>query len=185
MFSDDIPRMLFARIFRLTITGQGFGFGLTSKRRIRMLRNWKTGHPFGFSFSGTELKSHYAVLLEHEKMDAFVRVQYMDHGLMFSMGLSLFILAVIVTRNHKVDSFLQPFGFVGGLIFPLSTSMDAIENVFLLVMLSNPLEFSNWLGIAYSSFASAKLSLFFIGAVWLIIATIALRVKIRFLLVRR
>lgn len=63
--------------------------------------------------------------------------------------------------------------------------MDAIENAFLLVMLSNPLEFPNWLGIAYSSFASAKLSLFFIGVVWLIITTIAFRVKMRFLLVRR
>jgi hypothetical protein len=130
-----------------------------------------------FSFSGPELKSHYALLLDQGTMDAYLRLQYLDYGYMVSTGLLFFTLAVIVARKHKVGSFWRRFGFVGALIIPASASMDAIENVFLLVMLSSPLEFPDWLAIPYSSFASAKLALFILGILWLILIAIALVVS--------
>jgi len=128
------------------------------------------------TFSGPDLKSHYAVLLDQGTMDAYRMIQYLDYGLMFFSGLFFFTLFLTIARKHKDDSWRR-FGFLGAFLFPAGAGMDAIENIFLLVILSNPLEFPDWLAIAYSSFASAKWILFPIGSIWLILSVIALVVK--------
>lgn len=90
------------------------------------------------TFSGPELKSHYAVLLNEGTIDTYRIIQYLDYGLMFFGGLFFFILALYIARKQKDDSWRR-FGFLGAFFFPVSASMDAIENVFLLLMLSEPL----------------------------------------------
>lgn len=129
-----------------------------------------------FSFSGSELKSHYAILVNQGTIDTFITQQYLDYGLMFFTGLFFFILTLYVARKHKDDSWRR-FGFIGAFLFPAAACMDAIENASLLIMLSNPQGFPNWLAIVYSSFASIKVSLFVIGFIWLMLTLVALIVK--------
>jgi len=125
------------------------------------------------TFSGPELRSHHAVLLDQGTIGTYRMIQYLDYGLMFFTGLFFFILALYIARKHKDDSWRR-FGFIGALLFPASALMDAIENGFLLIMLSDPPGFPDWLAMAFSSFASAKWALFIIGMVWLILTAIAL-----------
>lgn len=132
---------------------------------------------FWFTFSGPELKSHYAILLDQGTMDTFIRMQYLDYGLMISTGLFFFMLAVVVARRHQLGSFWRRFGFITALILVASSLMDVFENATLLVMLSNPLKFPDWLAIVYSSFATAKVSLVSIVFVCWILTLIALVVS--------
>ena len=128
------------------------------------------------TFSGPDLKSHYAVLLNQGTIGTYRMIQYLDYGRMFFTGLFFSILALYIARKHKDDSWRR-FGFIGAFLFPASAGMDAIENIFLLVMLSDSLGFPDWLAMAFLSFASAKRALFIIGMVWLILTAIALVVK--------
>lgn len=130
-----------------------------------------------FTFSGQELKSHYSVLLEQGTMDTFIKVQYLDFGLMLFTGLALFLLAVIVARAHKTSVFWRRFGFLTAIILALSPIMDVFENIILLIMLSNPLGFPNWMAIAYSGFATLKVSFVSVGLIFLLIISIALAVS--------
>ena len=132
---------------------------------------------FWFTFSGPELKSHYAILLDQGTMDTFIRTQYLDYGLMISTGLFFFMMAVVVARPHQVNSFWRRFGFITALILVASSLMDVMENAILLIMLSNPLEFPDGLAIVYSSFATAKVSLVSIGFACWVLTLIALVVS--------
>ena len=91
---------------------------------------------FWFTFSGPELKSHYAILLDQGTMGTFIRAQYLDYGLMISTGLFFFMLAVVVARPHRVSSFWRRFGFITALILVASSLMDVMENATLLIMLA-------------------------------------------------
>ena len=58
-------------------------------------------------------------------------------------------------------------------LFPISGLMDAIENIVILIMLEDPLGFPDWLAYLYSGLALAKLVIFIIGIISLIIVSIA------------
>jgi hypothetical protein len=127
-----------------------------------------------FSFSGPELKSHYAMLIDRGTIDTFRIVQYLDYGLMLSTGIFLFLLTLIVSRQFIEGSFYRKSGFVAALLLAAAPIMDFLENAILLVMLSNPIDFSDWLAIAYSTFASAKVILVSMGLIMVIMLSVAI-----------
>jgi hypothetical protein len=130
-----------------------------------------------FTFSSETLKSHYSVLIEQKTLDTFISVQYFDFGLMLTTGIFLCILAVVVARKHEDNSFFRKFGFMATLIIAISSVMDLFENFILLIMLSNPMEFPEWMAIVYSGFATAKVSFVTVGLLFVIMSSVVLGVK--------
>jgi hypothetical protein len=134
---------------------------------------FRSGYPVSLfesqlAFSGPVIKEYHQVLLSLDTMDIYLNVQYLDYALMFFTGLFFFIAALLIARAHQANSFWRRVGLVGALITPAATLTDAIENIFLLMMLSAPLSFPDWLAIAYSLSAFVKLVLFVVGLLWLI-----------------
>ena len=140
---------------------------------------FRSGYPVSLfesqlAFSGPVIKEYHQVLLSLDTMGIYLNVQYLDYALMFFTGLFFFIAALLIARAHKDNSFWRRFGLVGALIIPAATLMDAIENIFLLMRLSAPLSFPNWLAVAYSLSAFIKLVLFVVGLLWLIASGLVL-----------
>ena len=140
---------------------------------------FRSGYPVSLfesqlAFSGPVIKEYHQVLLSLDTMDIYLNVQYLDYALMFFTGLFFFIAALLITRGHKDSIFWRRFGLIGALIIPAATLMHGIENIFLLVMLSAPLSFPDWLAIAYSLSALIKLVLFVVGLLWLIASGLVL-----------
>lgn len=126
------------------------------------------------AFSGTMMKAHHQTLIAQGTMDIYRNVQYLDFGLMLFTGLFLALSVLLVTTGHQTHTIWRRFGVIGAIIIFVPSIMDAIENCFLLIMLSNPLSFPNWLAIVYSSAALAKLVIFLIGGIWLIVSGLVL-----------
>ncbi len=130
-----------------------------------------------FTFSGEVLKSHYSVLIEQGNLNKFILVQYLDFGLMLTTGIFFFTLAVFVAGKHESTSFFRNFGFIAALVLAISPVMDFFENTVLLIMLSNPLDFPEWMAIVYSSFATAKVGFVTVGLLFVIVSSGVLGVK--------
>jgi hypothetical protein len=130
-----------------------------------------------FTFSGETLKSHYSVLIKQGTLNTFITVQYLDFGLMLTTGVFFFILAIVVARKHENNLFLRKYGFIAALVLAISPVMDLFENIFLIIMLSNPLEFPEWMAIVYSGFATAKVGFVTIGLLFVIMSSFVLGVK--------
>ena len=131
------------------------------------------------TFSGPELKSHHAQLLDRGTMDAYRVSLYLDYAfILLGYAPTFFILALRTARKHEDDRWRR-FGFIGAFLFLAAGCMDIMENSFLRLMLSEPEGFPNWLALAYSGFASLKWALLVIGSFWLIGVAFALRGKKR------
>lgn len=116
-----------------------------------------------FTFNAIELKSHYTLLIETETLSTFINVQYLDFGLMIFTGAFLFLIAVFIGRLHKNSSFWRRLGFTAAILMVLSSVMDFFENIVLLIMLSMPLTFPDWMAIVYSSLATLKVIFVSVG----------------------
>jgi len=92
---------VFAIFFNVITAGQ---LALTKYPETELIGPYPS---WWFTFSGPELKSHYAILIEQGTMETFRVVQYLDYGLMLSTGLFFFILALIIARQHKEGSFFR------------------------------------------------------------------------------
>jgi len=138
----------------------------------------KTGYPVQLivsqtRFSASMLKSDFSVLIEKGTLGDYILIQYLDVGIMISTAVFFTMLTLFFVRKIKSGSSWRKWGLWAALLFPISSLLDGIENTFLLIMLSNPLQFSDWLAISYSSSALLKLGLFVIGLICLIVIPIA------------
>ncbi|HEY0088803.1 MAG TPA: hypothetical protein VGB37_08165 [Candidatus Lokiarchaeia archaeon] len=111
------------------------------------------------SFSGKYMKNYYKNIgnLEQYRIGETV-----DYIFMVAYGSFTLSLAFIIARKFDIDSKWRKFGYIlvpGSLIM---ITCDAIENLFILMMLSDPSNFPDIWAIAHSTFALVK---------WIIILT--------------
>lgn len=124
-------------------------------------------------FNASKLKSDFSVLIDEGTLNDYKMIQYLDLGIMISTAVFFGALALFSIKGFDNNSDWRKRGYIVALLFPISGLLDAIENVFLLIMLEDPLGFPDWLAYIYSSLALAKLVVFIIGIISLIIVSIA------------
>jgi hypothetical protein len=138
----------------------------------------ETGYPVALitsqmRFNASKLKSDFSVLLDEGTLNDYKMIQYLDLGIMISTAVFFGALTLFSIKRFDNNSDWRKRGYIVALLFPISGLLDAIENVFLLIMLEDPLGFPDWLAYIYSSLALAKLVVFIIGLISLIIVSIA------------
>lgn len=122
-------------------------------------------------FDAQLLTSDLAVLIENNTIEDYILIQYLDLGIMISTAIFFTVLAFFIFKRLKSSTWKRK-GFIFSIFFPLSSFFDLIENSFLLTMVYNPNNFSDWLAIAYSGSAVLKLLSFLIGILAIILIPI-------------
>ncbi|MDH5654452.1 MAG: hypothetical protein OEZ34_00970, partial [Spirochaetia bacterium] len=98
-------------------------------------------------FDAHLLKSDFQVLIQNNTLGDYILIQYLDAGIMISTAIFFTMLAFFIFRYLKSPSWRMK-GFIFSMLFPLSSVLDLVENIFLLTMVYNPIEFPNWLAYA-------------------------------------
>lgn len=119
-------------------------------------------------FSGAYIKSKFALMNENE-MKLFILANIFDYVFMLAYGTFFFSTALMLARQLKEGSIWNKVGYVIAILGIISACCDALENIFLLLMASDPAGFPIWLGIPHSSFAFAKFTLMYIVFGWILI----------------
>ncbi|MFX0048514.1 MAG: hypothetical protein ACFE8G_10160 [Candidatus Hermodarchaeota archaeon] len=125
------------------------------------------------SFSGTLMKSFYALT----DITLYRIAPSLDYIFMTGYGLILFSSALIVARRYRTSSLLQKEGFIVALSGVIAACCDAIENVFILLMLTDPTGFPDYWAITHSVFALVKWILLVIVIIWVIFFLIISLIK--------
>ena len=106
-------------------------------------------------FNGEYIKSCFSRMSD-EDMSIFIIANILDYTFMIAYGTFFFSLALTLTRKLKEGSIWEKIGYSISLFGITAACCDGIENIFILMMASNPINFPNWWAIAHSSFALAK-----------------------------
>lgn len=138
----------------------------------------ETGYPVPLltsqmRFNASKLKSDFSVLIDKGTLNDYKLIQYLDVGIMVSTAVFFGALTLFSIRRFNTNSYWRKKGYIVACLFPISGLLDAIENIVLLIMLEAPLGFPDWLAYLYSGLALAKLVVFIIGIISLIIVSIA------------
>jgi len=144
----------------------------------------ETGYPgtlfeSQYRFSGPALKSDFSVLISNGTLNDYILIQYLDIGIMVFTAVCFFFLTLAIAKKMKPDSSWRKRGFMSALLFPISSLLDGIENIVLLTMLANPLNFPDGLALVYSSLAVAKFAVFIIGLIFIVVILIAFFIERR------
>jgi len=123
------------------------------------------------SFSGQIIKSHFATMSLQE-LNYYTIGQLADYGFIISNALIKFSLAVLLARTFSTNSTLRYSGFITAILGILGSLFDAIENIFIFLMIGDPTGFNDWLAVIHSVFALVKYILTFIVYGWIFIALI-------------
>ena len=106
-------------------------------------------------FNSEYIKSCFSRMSD-EDMSIFIIANILDYAFMIAYGIFFFSLALTLTRKLKEGSIWKKIGYSISIFGITAAFCDGIENIFLLMMASNPINFPNWWAIAHSSFALAK-----------------------------
>ena len=114
------------------------------------------------SFSGETIKGHFAQMDEWE-LTLYAFAQIVDFFFMLAYGSFFFSIALTISRKFVETSRMRSVGNFGVIIAILAPICDAIENIFIFLMLLNPNGFPNAFAIAHSVFSSFKFASMIIG----------------------
>ena len=106
-------------------------------------------------FSSEYIKSSFS-RMSNEDMSIFITANIFDYVFMIAYGTFFFSLALTLTRKSKEGSIWKKIGYSISIFGITAACCDGIENIFLLMMASNPVNFPNCWAIAHSCFALAK-----------------------------
>ncbi len=107
-------------------------------------------------FSGEKLKAYYSYMLEQGTLGIYWRTQFIDFAFIASMFVAGLVISLFLARLFKRGSFLNRTALLTAFLVPFGAFCDVLENLVSFIMLSQPLEFANWIAIVYSSFAVVK-----------------------------
>lgn len=124
------------------------------------------------SFNGELLKSYYSVT----NISLYRVTVSLDYIFMLGYGIILFSSSTLIARKYSSVG-VQNIGFLIAVFGIIAAVCDGIENIFILLMLTNPLTFPNIWAISHSIFALIKWILLFIAITWIIIAGIISLIK--------
>jgi hypothetical protein len=100
----------------------------------------------------------------------FIMGNLVDYLFMASYGALLFSSSLILSRRLRQGSLGRKAGYAASILGLLAACCDGLENVFLLSMASNPIDFPSWLAIPHSLFATVKFDLMYVASAWILIA---------------
>jgi len=119
-------------------------------------------------FNGEYIKSIFA-LMNEEEMALFILANILDYVFMLAYGTFFYSSALILARKLKEGSLWSKVGYAMVMVGIISACCDALENIFLLLMASDPVDFPIWLAIPHSSFAVTKFALMYAVFGWLVV----------------
>lgn len=125
------------------------------------------------SFNGDLLKSYYSMT----NIFLYRISASLDYIFMLGYGIILFSSSVLISRKYSYSAKVQNIGFLVAIFGIIAAICDGIENIFILLMLTDPLTFPNTWAITHSVFALIKWILLFIAITWIIIAGIVSLIK--------
>ncbi len=125
------------------------------------------------SFNGDLLKSYYSMT----NIFLYRVSASLDYIFMLGYGIILFFSSVLIARKYSYSSRVQSISFLVAIFGITASVCDGIENVFILLMLTEPLTFPNAWAITHSAFALIKWILLFISIAWIIITGIISLIK--------
>lgn len=117
------------------------------------------------SFSGELMKSYYALT----DIELYRIAPSLDYFFMVGYGLILFSSSVLIARRYRASSIIQNGGFVIAISGVIAACCDAIENIFILLMLTDPVDFPDYWAITHSVFALIKWILLIIVIIWILL----------------
>jgi len=120
-------------------------------------------------FDGEYIRSCFSDMSGAD-MSFFIMGNLADYLFMASYGALLFSSSLILSRRLRQGSLGRKAGYAASILGLLAACCDGLENVFLLSMASNPLDFPGWLAIPHSLFANVKFVLMYVAAAWILIA---------------
>ncbi len=124
------------------------------------------------SFSGAFLVQQYSQITN---LFAYRITQTLDYGFMVSYSLFIFALALTLARKFEEKAPIRKVGFIIAVGGFMAAGCDAIENVFILLTLTDPMHFPDWWAVAHSSFALVKWIILIIAIGWAVSAEITHR----------
>lgn len=125
-------------------------------------------HPVAYavgqtSFDGEQIKSYYAHMLAEGSLGIYWQTQFFDFAFIASVTVFGLLLGSLLLRMSAENRVLKLLAFCVLLGMPLGACFDVVENLISFVMLSNPLDFTNWIAIPYSLAACIKFALIALG----------------------
>ncbi|MGV9171865.1 MAG: hypothetical protein ACOC44_06820 [Promethearchaeia archaeon] len=126
------------------------------------------------SFSADYMKQYYASIAD---LNTYRIAEILDYGFMVSYGLLSFSLAFIIGRSFEKGTVWRSSGMIAAFLALIAPSCDALENMFILLMLENPTRFPDFYALAHSSFALIKWILLGALIIWALIALIISLIK--------
>lgn len=122
-------------------------------------------------------RNEYAILVGQETLNLFRQVQYVDFGIVVGTFIVFTTLLLILAKWQPPQSRGRRLGKLGAVIISLGPLMDFCENMTLLLILQNPLEYPASLGVSNLLFTAGK-TMFFISG-WFIMAIVLLLLVFR------
>jgi hypothetical protein len=123
------------------------------------------------SFSDVYLKWQYS-MMSVAGLEDYRIAQTFDYLYMLSYGLLSFSLALIIGRKFNEGSAWRSMGCLFAVLGPVAACCDGIENLFILLTLTDPTGFPAGWAIAHSAFAAIKWMLLFVAVGWAVVATL-------------
>ncbi len=128
-------------------------------------------------FDGEYLKEQFAKMTEKERK-LFIIANIVDYGFMLTYGVFFFSTALLLTRKIDQKLWWKKTGFYVALMGIGSAISDGIENIFLLIMATNPINFPNWLAYGHSTFAVIKFVFMYTCFGWITITIVLIVIRI-------
>ena len=120
-------------------------------------------------FNGEYIRSCFSNMSGAD-VSFFIMGNLVDYLFMVSYGTLLFSSSLILSRRLRQGSLGRKVGYAASILGLLAACCDGLENVFLLSMASNPIDFPSWLAIPHSLFASMKFDLMYVASAWILLA---------------
>ncbi|MCK4239639.1 MAG: hypothetical protein KAX33_10980 [Candidatus Lokiarchaeota archaeon] len=128
------------------------------------------------SFSGEIIKSHFNTMNTVD-INNYRIAEILDYGFMVSYGILIFSLALIIARKFDESTRWRKSGFLIAILGIIAASLDAIENGFILAMLTDPLGFPDIWAVSHSLVSLMKWILLFFTIGWAISASLTCVIK--------
>lgn len=125
------------------------------------------------SFSGDAIKSHFKTM-NAEELNYYRITTLLDFIYATFYGTLIFSLALYLARKFDEDTDWNKSGYFISIFGIIAAVCDMIENIFILMMLTDPQGFPDAWAIAHSCFALVKFILMGISYGWIILADINL-----------
>ena len=127
-------------------------------------------------FNGEYIRSCFSIMSGAD-VSFFIMGNLVDYLFMVSYGALLFSSSLIISRRLRQGSLGRKVGYTASILGLLAACCDGLENVFLLSMASNPIDFPSWLAIPHSLFASMKFDLMYVASAWILLALVYVAVR--------